>query len=102
MDNRHMHLLARAVGIDPEIGADIVQAGCEPGDLFVLCSDGMSNHVDGDELPMLATRYGADELSRACVDLALSRGGKDNVTVVVVEVPLHDGQRGGPQHNGYR
>ncbi|MGH8596695.1 MAG: PP2C family protein-serine/threonine phosphatase [Gammaproteobacteria bacterium] len=54
------------------------------GDVFVLCSDGLTGHVEPDELKQCvvdgATQSACDEL----IELALQRGGHDNVTVIVV------------------
>jgi len=56
----------------------------ETGDIFVICSDGLTNHVDNQEILALAT---SNLPQRACdllIDLTLDRGATDNVTVVVV------------------
>ncbi|HEV2045631.1 MAG TPA: SpoIIE family protein phosphatase, partial [Chthoniobacterales bacterium] len=55
-----------------------------PGDVFILCSDGLTGHVEADELQLRVvsrrTQAACDEL----VELALQRGGQDNVTVIAV------------------
>jgi protein phosphatase len=58
----------------------------QPGDCFLLCSDGMSNYVENDELErvMAATWY--RRTPQLLIDLANERGGDDNITVVVVYV----------------
>ena len=58
----------------------------QPGDCFLICSDGLSNYLEGDELArVLQARFYRD-IPRLLVDLANDRGGDDNVTVVVVHV----------------
>ena len=54
------------------------------GDAFLLCSDGMSNYIEVDELNELARDHYYGDLPRITTDLALERGGDDNITVVVV------------------
>jgi len=54
----------------------------------LLCSDGLTRHVTNDELAEhMRTATSAEQLCRALVDLALERGGKDNITVVVLRAP---------------
>ena len=57
----------------------------EEGDLFVLCSDGLTGLVTGEEIAAIVN--GSSDLDEACrclVDLANSRGGDDNITVLIV------------------
>ena len=55
-----------------------------PGDRFLLCSDGLTEHVHDHEMADTVSRLDAQEACDALVELTLSRGAKDNVTVVVV------------------
>jgi protein phosphatase len=56
-----------------------------PGDLFVLCSDGLTGLVqDQDIAEIVATRTDLDAISSELVECANSRGGEDNITVVLV------------------
>ena len=79
--------LSRAVGVWPAVPIDIVLGKPQPGDLYLLCSDGLTKMVSdaaiGDVLRQSATPR---EAAEALVDLANKNGGKDNVTVVVVRV----------------
>jgi protein phosphatase len=78
--------ITRAVGVadDPEF--EVVTGPAEPEDIFVICSDGLTKHVQDDEILQHAiTRHS----QAACDDmlaLALDRGGLDNVTIVVVRL----------------
>jgi serine/threonine protein phosphatase PrpC len=78
------HVLSRAVGVEPSVRADLRVLPTQPGDLFVLCSDGLANVVSEDEIrdAVLDTflRGAPDRLVR----LANQRGGPDNITVLVM------------------
>jgi CRP-like cAMP-binding protein len=55
-----------------------------PGDLYLLCSDGLHGYLEDSELPALFSREPRETLAPSLVDLANERGGKDNITAVVV------------------
>jgi len=56
----------------------------ERGSVHLVCSDGLTKHVSDDEIAAhLRTMESAEQVTRALVDLALARGGRDNITVVV-------------------
>jgi protein phosphatase len=78
------NVITRAIGVidlpEVEVSTDALQAG----DVFVICSDGLTRHVEDDEILQLAS---ANDLQEACdrlILLTLERGAVDNVTVVVV------------------
>lgn len=79
--------LSRAVGIWPTVPIDIVMAAPEPGDVYLLCSDGLTKML-GDETIGVVIRH--EEDPKAAVErlvfLANSRGGKDNITVILVRI----------------
>ena len=59
----------------------------EPGDRFLLCSDGLPREVSDDQIASLLRRLAdPEEAARELVDEAKRRGGNDNITVVVVDV----------------
>lgn len=79
------NVITRAVGVhdDPELELD--HGILEPGDAFLLCSDGLTGHVADDEILRLVEREpGAQAACDALIALTLERGATDNVTVVVV------------------
>ena len=83
----HRAILTRALGVGPAVQVDAVRRPVAAGDVLLLCSDGLFTHVSDDEigsrlLSANAPQTTADEL----LELALSRGGADNVSVVVAEV----------------
>lgn len=79
--------LSRAVGIWPVVPIDIVLGKPRPGDVYVLCSDGLSKMVGDEEIEAtLRTSTTAAVAAEELVKLANDHGGKDNVTVIVVRV----------------
>ena len=61
-------------------------ASAQMGDIFVLCSDGLWNLVDDDEIHRIAIRYPAQFAVKRLVDMTLKRGAPDNVTVIIVRL----------------
>jgi len=78
------HIITRSVGFERDVDADIVKVNVAQGDAFLLCSDGLCNYIEGDELAELARDHFYEDLPRVCTELALERGGDDNITVVVI------------------
>jgi PPM family protein phosphatase len=83
--SENRNVITRAVGIQPQVAVDTLVADVLPGDLFVLCSDGLHGYLPDEEV---SQAFGQDrtKLAGLLVDLALERGGKDNVTAVCVSV----------------
>ena len=78
------NVITRAIGVADEPELEMVQGRLEDGDIFLLCSDGLTGHVEDAEI---LAESGARSLERFCdrlVELTLLRGAKDNVTVVAV------------------
>ena len=78
------HVLARAVGVRPILHVDAIEDVVEPGDIFLLCSDGLHGYVGEEEIRRLLSRASPEETSRGLVALTLERGAPDNVTVITV------------------
>lgn len=78
------HIITRSVGFEREVQADLVTVNVSLGDAFLLCSDGMCNYIELDELNELARDHYYADLPRICTEIALERGGEDNITVVVM------------------
>jgi serine/threonine protein phosphatase PrpC len=90
-------VITRAVGTDPDVDVDTFTIPAETGDVFLLCSDGLTDMVDEQSILELVERNRADmdAALRALVKAANRGGGEDNITVVAFEisdVPVHDGQ----------
>src|SRR4051812_10720388 len=82
-ENRNV--ITRAVGIQSSVPVDTLVADLMPGDLYLLCSDGLHGYLHDDELPALFGQE-RDKLADLLVDLALQRGGRDNITAVALAV----------------
>jgi len=80
------NLVTRAVGATDVLKLDMEIVELQPGDVFVLCSDGLDKELDSDEILEVVERENDRSLSDVLVDLALSRGSRDNVTVISVEI----------------
>lgn len=81
------NVILHAIGVNEVPYVEAIEGDVEAGDTFVLCTDGLTAHLTDQDIQILVTGNAAQ---RACVELvrvALERGGKDNVTVVVVHVP---------------
>lgn len=85
------NVITRSLGPEPQVKVDVEgPAPVQPGDIFVLCSDGLTTLVNDSELGMIAQELPPPEACRLLVNLANLRGGSDNITVIVVragEVP---------------
>jgi serine/threonine protein phosphatase PrpC len=81
------NIMTRALGVEPDVPVDLFVEEANPGDRFVLCSDGLPREVS-DEVISAVLRRRADpsEAARELVEEAKRRGGNDNITVVVVDV----------------
>jgi PPM family protein phosphatase len=82
--SQYRNVITRAVGIQESVQVDTLVVDCLPGDLFVLCSDGLHGYMTDDEVATLVTSTAAADQPDRFVTLANERGGKDNITAVVV------------------
>jgi serine/threonine protein phosphatase PrpC len=78
------NLITRAVGASNALDLDYVFGALNAGDRFLLCSDGLSSFVSDREIALALRRTPLETASQTLVDLALARGGRDNITVVLV------------------
>ena len=86
---QHKNLLTKALGIDPIVEPDINEYRIEVGDIYVLCSDGLCDPVNDDEIAAMLSPSGVnlDNALKQMIALANMRGGPDNITAVLVRVP---------------
>ena len=81
----HRNVITRAVGNRDYVEVDTRVLDLSPGDCFLLCSDGLHGYVhDEDIVPIL--KQGGEKTVKSFVDLANSRGGRDNITAIIVEI----------------
>ena len=80
------HIITRAVGVLPEVEVDNSEWELQQDDLLLLCSDGLSNHLDNEQISKAAKQLPPEKLAEGLVALANEDGGSDNITVVVISV----------------
>jgi protein phosphatase len=81
------HILSRALGVDPDVEVDCIQLLPLVGDRYVLCSDGLTGEVsDGQIASTLRRIADPKDAVKELIARAKANGGKDNITVVVVDV----------------
>ena len=81
-------VLIRALGTNEQVDLDVEERQLLPGDVLLLCSDGLTRMVRDPEIgSVLASAPSAQEAAERLVALANQRGGEDNVTVVVMRIP---------------
>jgi len=82
------NLITRAVGVDRELEIEIHEHITQPGDIYLLCSDGLSDMLSDDDIAATLNEFGND-LESACgtlIQRANTHGGKDNVSVILARV----------------
>jgi PPM family protein phosphatase len=81
-------VITRALGTDPDVDVDVFSVEARPGDLFLLCSDGLSTMIDADTISEIVERNRADLASaaHALIKAANDHGGEDNITAVLFEL----------------
>lgn len=88
--SRLKNIITRSVGFQEDVEADIDIRVVRPGDRFLLCSDGLSNLMQDQEIMEVVVSNDLEAACRRLVDLANDRGGDDNITVVIAEVESLD------------
>jgi len=78
------NIITRAIGVNDAPELEIKDGALRAGDAFVLCSDGLTAHVGDDEILQQVIAATPQRACDALIELTLSRGAVDNVTVVVV------------------
>lgn len=80
------HLITRALGMGSVAEPEYTSCAVQPGDVLLLCSDGLSNVVTEEEMGSLAASVSFFQLPDALVDKALEKDGRDNITVVAMGI----------------
>jgi protein phosphatase len=85
---QHKNLVTKALGIDPTVEPEIREYETRPGDIYLLCSDGLCDMVEDDDISMTLEALGANLklAAQQLVQMANDNGGKDNVSVILVRV----------------
>ncbi len=86
--NVKSNVITRAVGVEESVAAEVQEIETEPGDLFLLCSDGLTDMVEDSDIQLRLVEH-ANDLNTAgdsLVELANENGGRDNISVVLARV----------------
>jgi protein phosphatase len=92
------NIITRAIGVFPDVELDVEHGEIETGDVFVLCSDGLTNHLQDAEIARHASNGSAQEICGRLIQTTLDRGAQDNVTVVVVRFEMGERTIIAPAH----
>jgi serine/threonine protein phosphatase PrpC len=83
----HKNVVVRALGLAPHVFVDILVEEYQKGDIYLLCSDGLSGMLEDEAMLSIITRFeSVDTASRTLVQQANEAGGVDNITAVIVRV----------------
>lgn len=78
------NVITRAVGVTPEVQCDFVAGKLELGDVFILCSDGLTEHLSDSEIADIVRHHPPQVACDALISETLLRGARDNVTVIAM------------------
>jgi serine/threonine protein phosphatase PrpC/CRP-like cAMP-binding protein len=79
------NLITRGVGLQPSVQVDTLYSEMMDGDIILLCSDGLSEYVAESDFSKMVAKHSLQELPKITIDLANKRGGKDNITSVLIQ-----------------
>jgi PPM family protein phosphatase len=89
--------VTRALGVEPNVEVEVQEVPVQKGDFYVLCSDGLSDMVEDDDIHLTISTFSAnlDTVAKQLIQLTNDNGGRDNVSVVMAHVvdvfPAHKG-----------
>ncbi len=83
--SRYRNVITRAIGLYPNVRTDTLHVELLDGDRLLLCSDGLSDLVEAERILDLAQTPNINASVDCLVDAALERGGRDNITVLIIE-----------------
>lgn len=84
------NVITRAIGVDRDLELDAISGEIEYGDCFILCSDGLTGHVFDDEILAAVRKFPPKIACDELLSLALQRGGKDNISIIIAHTAKAD------------
>ncbi|HEY6453412.1 MAG TPA: Stp1/IreP family PP2C-type Ser/Thr phosphatase [Steroidobacteraceae bacterium] len=80
--------VTRALGVEPNVDVEVQEHPVYKGDLYLICSDGLSDMVEDDDIHLTISTFGAnlENATKQLIQLGNDNGGKDNISVLVAEV----------------
>lgn len=89
--HKEKNIITRAIGADDTVDVDFFNVELEKGDIVLMCSDGLTNMLEDQEIRMIVSgQRDIIEKAQKLVDMANQHGGKDNIAVILIE-PFADG-----------
>ena len=87
-DNPYSHVITRAVGVQPRVVGEVQELDARPGDVYLLCSDGLTDMVGDMEIEetLVAAEGHWERAAQRLIDLANNHGGHDNISVILAGV----------------
>ena len=84
----YKNVITRAMGLHPVVEPEVTSIPVRPGDLYLFCSDGLTDPLNDRQLAAILAGYGTDidAACRALIDAANAGGGPDNITVILASV----------------
>ncbi len=79
------HVITRAIGCLPELEVDVFCLTIEINDIFILCTDGLTNKLNKDEIDEIVRSSDPEAACKQLIDAAKKQGGEDNITVIVIK-----------------
>ncbi len=80
--------VTRALGVEPNVEVELQEVPTEKGDYYVLCSDGLSDMVENDDIHLTISTFGAnlETVAKQLIQLSNDNGGRDNISVIMAHV----------------
>ncbi len=82
----YRNIITRSLGPNRNAEPDLFHVTVQPGDIFLLCTDGLSNELQDEELQRILNSYALDEAADNMLELALQRGAPDNVSFILFQL----------------
>lgn len=83
------NIITRSVGFEREVACDIIERDLGPGEMVLICSDGLSGLVEDQEINRICLDYSPDDIVPKCIEMAKSNGGDDNITAMLIYAKPH-------------
>lgn len=99
-DARHSrikNLVTRALGVDPTVEADLVEDIIHAGDLYLMCSDGLTDVVSDDDISkqLKSCKYNLQHTASQLIQMANDAGGPDNISIILIQANSAKKSKGG-------
>lgn len=86
-ESSHKNVITRALGLEATVEADVLQVPLRSGELYLLCSDGLSDKIPDADLAVLLQGGDINAMAQQLVAEANRRGGEDNISVILARIP---------------